>query len=144
LGQNDIDDIRALLSSKPRPVGWSERRQRLDEVGSVWPAADDVTLEAVNCDGVPGEWSLAPGSNGSRVLIFFHGGGYCSGSILSHRRMVTEAGRAARMRTLAIGLRPSILTRRHMRMRWPHGSSYAGKASRPTISPSVAIAPAEI
>jgi acetyl esterase/lipase len=64
-----------------------------------------VSLEAVNCDGVPGEWSLAPGSNTSRVLIFFHGGGYCSGSIQSHRRMVTEAGRAARMRTLAIGYR---------------------------------------
>jgi monoterpene epsilon-lactone hydrolase len=105
LGQNEIDAIRALLGSKPRPIGWSERRQRLDEVGSVWPVADDVSLEAVNCDGVPGEWSLAPGSNPSRVLIFFHGGGYCSGSIQSHRRMVTEAGRAARMRTLAIGYR---------------------------------------
>jgi acetyl esterase/lipase len=39
------------------------------------------------------------------VLIFFHGGGYCSGSIVSHRRMVTEAGRAARMRTLAVAYR---------------------------------------
>jgi acetyl esterase/lipase len=67
--------------------------------------ADDVTLEAVDCDGVPGEWSLASGSDPSRVLVFFHGGGYCSGSILSHRRMVTEAGRAAGMRTLAIGYR---------------------------------------
>jgi acetyl esterase/lipase len=95
LGQkSEIDEIRALLRSKPRPVGWSERRQRLDEVGSVWPVADDVTLEAVDCDGVPGEWSLAPGSDASRLLIYFHGGGYCSGSILSHRRMVTEAGRA--------------------------------------------------
>jgi acetyl esterase/lipase len=105
LGQNEIDAIRALLGSKPRPIGWSERRQRLDEVGSVWPVADDLSLEVVNCDGVPGEWSLASGSDTSRVLIFFHGGGYCSGSILSHRRMVTEAGRAARMRTLAIGYR---------------------------------------
>jgi len=26
-------------------------------------------------------------------LVFFHGGGYCSGSIRSHRRMVSEAGR---------------------------------------------------
>jgi acetyl esterase/lipase len=37
--------------------------------------------------------------------MFFHGGGYCSGSIASHRRMVTEAGRAARMRTLAVAYR---------------------------------------
>jgi epsilon-lactone hydrolase len=105
MDRSEIDAIRALLGSKPRPVGWSERRQRLDEVGSVWPVAGDVTVEAVDCDGVPGEWSQVAGSDPSRVLLFFHGGGYCSGSIISHRRMVTEAGRAARMRTLAIGYR---------------------------------------
>src|SRR5262245_42223101 len=97
--------IRALLMAKPRPQGWSERRRRLDEVGSAWPVADDIALEPVDMDGVPGEWSLAPGSDPTRVLIFFHGGGYCSGSIVSHRRMVTEAGRAGALRTLAVGYR---------------------------------------
>jgi monoterpene epsilon-lactone hydrolase len=105
MGQSEIDAVRALLSSKPRPVGWAERRQRLDEVGSIWPVADDVGLDPVDLDGVPGEWSLVPGSDASRVLLFFHGGGYCSGSILSHRRMVTEAGREARVRTLTVGYR---------------------------------------
>ncbi|MGH6836084.1 MAG: alpha/beta hydrolase [Methylocella sp.] len=105
MGRSGIDAIRALLSSKPRPVGWAERRQRLDEVGSIWPVADDVKLEVAALDGVPGEWSSVPGSDASRVLMFFHGGGYCSGSILSHRRMVTEAGRAAGVRTLAVGYR---------------------------------------
>ncbi len=103
--QDEIDAIRALLGSKPRPVGWAERRRRLDEVGSVWPVAEDVTLEAVDLDGLPGEWSIVPGSEASRVLLFLHGGGYCSGSVLSHRRMVSEAGRAAGMRTLAVGFR---------------------------------------
>ena len=101
----EIDSIRALLGSKPRPVGWSERRQRLDEVGSVWPVAGDVSIEAVDLDGVPGEFSIVYGSDQSRVLLFFHGGGYCSGSIVSHRRMVTEAGRAGGARTLAVGFR---------------------------------------
>ena len=55
--------------------------------------------------GVGGEWSIVPGSDATRVLLFFHGGGYCSGSTLSHRRMVTEAGRAAGARTLAVGYR---------------------------------------
>jgi monoterpene epsilon-lactone hydrolase len=105
MGQSEIDAVRALLSSKPRPVGWEERRQRLDNVGSFWRVADDVKLDAVDLDGVPGEWSIVPGSDASQVLMFFHGGGYCSGSILSHRRMVTEAGRAAGMRTLAVGYR---------------------------------------
>jgi monoterpene epsilon-lactone hydrolase len=102
---SEIDAVRALLSSKPRPVGWVQRRERLDEVGSIWPVADDVSLGSVDLDGVPGEWSILPGSDATRVLMFFHGGGYCSGSILSHRRMVTEAGRAAGTRTLAVGYR---------------------------------------
>ncbi|WP_046869456.1 alpha/beta hydrolase [Microvirga massiliensis] len=105
MDQSEIDAVRALLSSKPRPVGWTERRQRLDEVGSVWPVADDIKCESVDVDGVPGEGSLAPGSDPSRILMFFHGGGYCSGSIRSHRRLVTEVGRAAGIRTLAVGYR---------------------------------------
>ena len=105
MAEREIDAIRTLLGSKPRPVGWSERRQRLDEVGSTWPVAPDVKCETVDCDGVAGEWSIAPGSEPSRVLLYFHGGGYCSGSIVSHRRLVTEAGRAACTRTLAIDYR---------------------------------------
>ena len=102
----EIDAIRALLGAKPRPIGWAERRQRLDEVGTVWPVASDIGLEAVDLGGgLAGEWSMAPGSDVSRVLMFFHGGGYCSGSIASHRRMVSEAGRAAGLRTLAVGYR---------------------------------------
>jgi acetyl esterase/lipase len=105
MATDEIAAVRALLTSRPRPVGWLERRQRLDEVGSVWPVAGDIMLEPVDMDGVPGEWSIAPGSDTSRVLIFFHGGGYCSGSIRSHRRMVTEAGRAGAARTLAVDYR---------------------------------------
>src|SRR5882724_2552000 len=105
MARTEIEAIRALLSSKPRPVGWPERRKRLDDVGSVWPVADDVKITTVDVNGVPGEWSIVPGSDPSRVLMFFHGGGYCSGSIKSHRRLVTEAGRAGKMRTLAVGYR---------------------------------------
>ena len=102
---SEIDSLRALLSAKPRPVGWAERRARIDEVGSVWPVAHDIQLMPVDLGGVRGELSAAPGSDASRMLLFFHGGGYCSGSIVSHRRMVTEAGRAARVTTLAVEYR---------------------------------------
>jgi len=105
MGHSEIDDVRALLNSKPRPVGWQQRRQRIEEVGSAWPAADDIDREQIDIAGMPGEWSIAPGSDASRALLYFHGGGYCSGSILSHRRLVTEAGRAAKARTLAVEYR---------------------------------------
>ncbi len=101
----EIAAIRALLGAKPRPVGWAERRQRIEEVGAAWPVAADIRLDPFRIGAFDAEWSLAPGSDPDRVLLFFHGGGYCSGSIVSHRRLVTEAGRAAGMRTLAIGYR---------------------------------------
>jgi hypothetical protein len=51
MAQDEIDAIRALLTSKPRPVGWAERRERLDEVGSFWPVASDVKLDPVDLGG---------------------------------------------------------------------------------------------
>jgi acetyl esterase/lipase len=107
MAEREIDAIRALLGSKPRPVGWSERRERLDEVGSTWPVAPDVRCEAVDCDGAAGEWSIVPGSEPSRVLLYFHGGGYCSGSIRRATAALVTGGPAARpgTRTLAIDYR---------------------------------------
>ncbi len=105
MSHSEIDAVRELLRSRPRPTGFAERRGRLDAIGSTSPVATDIRLEATDANGVAAEWSLAPGSDPSRVLLFFHGGGYCSGSIVSHRGMVTEVGRSARVRTLAVAYR---------------------------------------
>jgi epsilon-lactone hydrolase len=102
---DDIDAIRRLLVSKPRPTTLAERRERLDEIGSAYGVAPDIVFKAARIDGVETEWSAAPGSDGTRVLVFFHGGGYCSGSIRSHRSMASEAGRAAGVKALAVGYR---------------------------------------
>lgn len=101
----DIDTIRQLLASKPRPTSWAERRGRIDEVGSTWPVADDIICTPTKFGSVKGEWTSAPGIDASRVLLFFHGGGFCSGSVISHRRLASEAGRAAGARCLAIDYR---------------------------------------
>ncbi|MGZ5959276.1 MAG: hypothetical protein ACXWLI_12735, partial [Myxococcaceae bacterium] len=60
MARTEFDAIRELLGSRPRPASWAERRQRLDEVGSIWPIADDVRVEAVDLGGIPGEWSSVP------------------------------------------------------------------------------------
>ncbi len=132
MDESEVDAIRTLLASEPRPSGWEARRRRIDEVCAVWPVAEDVALEAVDCDGVPGEQSIVPGSDVAHVILFFHGGGYCSGSIRSHRRMVTEAGRAAGARTLAVGYRlapehpfPAALDDARATWRWLRGQGVA-------------------
>jgi epsilon-lactone hydrolase len=58
--QSEIDAVRALLSAKPRPVGWEERRRRIEEVGAVWPVADDVKLVPVDLDGVKANGRSSP------------------------------------------------------------------------------------
>lgn len=105
MAEAEIDAVRALLRSLPRPTSWAERRERFEAVCAA-PAATDATVEAGTAgDNVSIEWSYAPGADPTRLLIFFHGGGYCQGSIASHRHMVIEAGRAAKARTLAVGYR---------------------------------------
>ena len=100
-----IDAVRAMLGAKARPVGWVERRARITEVGGAWPLADDIELETVDAGGVPAEWSHSPAAGTAGVLLFLHGGGYCSGSLVSHRTMAAEAGRASGLPALAVDYR---------------------------------------
>jgi acetyl esterase/lipase len=105
MSEPEIAALRALFASKPRPNSVAERRARLDALGASYVIAPDITLAPVDADGVPAEWSVTPGADPGRVLLFFHGGGFSSGSIISHRAMVTATGRAAQARTLAIDYR---------------------------------------
>lgn len=101
----EIQVIRDLLASRPRPAELSERRKRLDALGGGYPLPADIRVEPTEAHGVPAEWTEAPGADPSRALLFLHGGGYVSGSIASHRPMVAEAGRQAGLRTLALDYR---------------------------------------
>ena len=101
----EIDVVRDILRSQPRPVDLADRRKRLDALGQRYTVAPDVHVEPVDANGVAAEWTLVPGSDRDRVFMFLHGGGYISGSIDSHRHMVAEVGRQASCRTLAVGYR---------------------------------------
>jgi epsilon-lactone hydrolase len=101
----DIAAIRAMLVSRPRPVGPAGRRQRLDEIGQTLGVPQDARLEPVALNGVPAEWSTTPEADAACAIIYLHGGGYMAGSIISHRHVAIEIGRAARARTLALDYR---------------------------------------
>ncbi len=103
--ETEIAALRAMMASQPRPTSVAARRARLDAFGGAYTVAEDIRLEKVDAGGVPGEWSIAPGADGGRVLLYFHGGGFSAGSIVSHRAIVTQTGRTAQARTLAIDYR---------------------------------------
>jgi monoterpene epsilon-lactone hydrolase len=105
VAQTEIGAIRAILASSPRPPDLAGRRARLDEVFGSFPLAKGAAAEAVDANGVPAEWTVTPTADASRVILYLHGGGYVSGSIASHRSMVSELGLATEARTLALGYR---------------------------------------
>jgi acetyl esterase/lipase len=105
MAETEIAAIRAILASSPRPPDLAGRRQRLDEVFGAFPLADGAQAEPINANGVPAEWTSTSSADPSRVVLYLHGGGYVSGSIASHRSMVSFLGVASGARTLALGYR---------------------------------------
>jgi epsilon-lactone hydrolase len=101
----DIAAIRNMLAARPRPTGPAERRQRLDDLGRALGIPADAQFESVDVKGVPAEWSTTPEADAARAILYLHGGGYMAGSIVSHRYVAVEIGRAARARTLALDYR---------------------------------------
>lgn len=105
MAESEIAVVRDLLLSKPRPKDLAARRERMNGFGERYPLPPDIRVEAVNAGGVQAEWTMAPGARADRVLVFLHGGGYISGSLMSHRHSVARMGREARARTLALDYR---------------------------------------
>lgn len=65
----------------------------------------ETTMRGENAGGVPAEWFLRPDSAPDRVFLYFHGGGYSTGSINSHRDFLSRLCIASRMRVLAADYR---------------------------------------
>src|SRR5262245_34743368 len=101
----EIEAVRQILASHPRPATLAERRRRLDALGARYSLPDDVRVEAVDANGVAAEWTTTPLADPSRVILYLHGGGYISGSLDSHRHLIAQAGREAQARTLSLGYR---------------------------------------
>jgi acetyl esterase/lipase len=59
----------------------------------------------VDVDGVPAEWVLAPGVDGSRRVLYIHGGAFIAGSPGSHRTITSRFSEVANAAVLAIDYR---------------------------------------
>ncbi len=101
----EIAAIREMIAQFPMGSSVEEMRQAYDGAGANFPIAADVVLEPQTIGAVRAEWSSTPGADNTHAMLFLHGGGYVIGSILSHRHLAVELGRAAGMRTLALDYR---------------------------------------
>ena len=62
-------------------------------------------FSAVDAGGTPAEWVLAPGVDGSRRVLYIHGGAFIAGSPNSHRTITSAFSELANAAVLAIDYR---------------------------------------
>jgi monoterpene epsilon-lactone hydrolase len=76
-----------------------------NQMGNMIKIPKDAKCEPINAAGVSAEWISVPESIRSKVVLYFHGGGYIAGSIHSHRDLCIRIARASKTRVLLIDYR---------------------------------------
>lgn len=99
-----LDMLRAMWPPQVN-LSFSEQRAQMEQATTAMPPPADVTFEPVSAGGVPAEWTQAPGASRRNVVLYVHGGGYCIGSINTHRLLVSEISRASGAAVLSLDYR---------------------------------------
>jgi acetyl esterase/lipase len=81
------------------------QRRVIDPPRPVTKPMRAVDMQPIDAAGVSAEWFSQPISDLDRVILYFHGGGYSTGSINSHRDFLARLCIASGMRVLAADYR---------------------------------------
>lgn len=92
MSKAQLDAILRLAAEAPPPANPSpdEMRGWFEAINAQTPLAPGVEIEAVDAESWKGEWNRPPKSDGGRLIIYFHGGGFLFGSPRSHRSVTTQ------------------------------------------------------
>lgn len=136
-----VEDVVARV--KKTYSSWG-RGTTVQQMRDDWDALFGVTdlqaeVKAVEAGGVPCEWVTAPGANTGKTVVYFHGGGFQVGSLVSHRELMACISAEAGCRVLGVGYR---LAPEH---RYPAAlndarTAYEWLLSQGTPSESIALA----
>lgn len=98
-----IERVRRVYGSWKRDTPVAQMRQDWDTLFGGTPV--DATIDDVNADGVEAQWVSAPGADAQRAVLYFHGGGFQVGSLVSHRELMARLSAAAQCRVLGVAYR---------------------------------------
>ncbi|MFA5331570.1 MAG: alpha/beta hydrolase fold domain-containing protein [Methanoregula sp.] len=104
------DFLQVLKSSVPDAHGLSRTGARDDyaEFYLEYQTQDRPSTEEVMIrENLSGVWCSVPESVADRVILFFHGGGFCVGSTVDHLGLCTQLARVTRSRVFSVDYRLS-------------------------------------
>ncbi len=135
----DIDELRRQYSYLTEQFG---------------PVPKTVSFEPAALGPIKGEWARVPNAGASRVILYFHGGGFVAGSPESHRSIVGRLCEASETNAFSVAyrlapesafpaaVRDGIDAYRHLVARGHHGRSIiiAGDAAGGGLAFAVTLA----
>ncbi|MDI3258151.1 MAG: alpha/beta hydrolase [Sinobacteraceae bacterium] len=98
-----IARIRNVYRNWNRQTPIQQMRRDWDEF--LWCDPLTPRTEEVDIDGLKARWIDADGARNDFVLLYFHGGGYKMGSVVSHHELMSRLSAAAGCRVLGINYR---------------------------------------
>ncbi|HWY23645.1 MAG TPA: alpha/beta hydrolase [Nevskia sp.] len=98
-----IERIRAVYSRWKRDTSAAQMRQDWDSF--LWREVAGVRTTEVGVGALKARWIDAAGADASRVLLYFHGGGYKMGSSASHHELMCRLSAVAGCRVLGLDYR---------------------------------------
>ncbi len=70
-----------------------------------YKAPAGLRIEQVDASGVPAEWQIVPGAAEDKVLLYYHGGGFCMLSPATHRPLTVEIAKQTKVKVLSVDYR---------------------------------------
>jgi epsilon-lactone hydrolase len=101
-----ITEMLRARQMEARPdIPFPESRAMFEQMTAMFPLPQGVSSTPVDAGGILAEWIAAPGASDEQVIYWLHGGGYCIGSVNTHRGLLARTSAAARARVFAIDYR---------------------------------------
>lgn len=83
----------------------AELRAEYDEIANSHLLPNDVSYQAVRARGVSAEWVSGPKLRDNCVILYLHGGCYTTGSVETHRDLMTRLSIETSMRVFGLNYR---------------------------------------
>ena len=83
----------------------AELRALYAKIADAHALPGNVSYQAVDAAGVRAEWLRGPQVRDDRVMLYLHGGCYATGSVETHRDLITRLSIEASMRVLGLNYR---------------------------------------
>ncbi len=93
-----LSELMAAKGRVKRPI--ADLRREWERRAEAEPLPEGLKTSAVTAGGVIAEWVIHPDCDSDAVFILLHGGGFCSGGPVTHRKFAAYLSKATNMKVL--------------------------------------------